>query len=203
MFRSTLAAIVAVLSAFGGSACSGSELDVPQARLAIRASEGAAPNRLVVVLEIENQGQTAFTWDKEFSALVEWSVAAADGIALETVAVAKAEGEPKKDRFVKLQPGESLSKEFELTKSALAFHHARGSFADPAGGSVIVPTAGEEFVRYVVAEDVRTVKVSAAYRGDDSDAADGFAVYFGVRPEKAGLPMERLETEVVKIAVPE
>ena len=155
-----------------------------------------------VTLEITNRGTEPIIWDREFSVFLTWKLTLDDGQVLRSEEIENHQletGEQLRQRFVTVLPGQSLTKKFALTKSMRIFMHARKSVALPDGGSETFPVAGEQLVRYVIPPDSRVLRISVEYDGNDSDAGDGFSVYFRQRPEAIGVASRHVKSSQLKI----
>lgn len=127
---------------------------------------------VVVRVDVTNEGDVPVTWDKEFSLFLQWSVETDDGTEIEP-AVASIPRPPSpsavRQRFTSLKPGQTLSREIELTKGVRRFlsghsdQHAATGF--------------EEVVRYDVPKPVNGLRIQVRYDLDFDDRA-GFSVWF-------------------------
>ena len=157
---------------------------------------------ITLMLQITNRRHEPIIWDQEFSVFLTWQLSVDEerDISAEPIRdIQLKSGELPRERFVTVQSGQSLRKNIELTKSVRLFWHARGSVSIPDGGSEEVPVAGEQVVRYIIPERSRVIRISVQYDGDDSDARDGFAVYFRQRPETVGFARGKVRSNVVHV----
>jgi hypothetical protein len=187
-------------SAEAATAFTGHGNDGTSATLLLRPVESTDSKGCTVEVEITNSGTVAFTWDTEFRAMTRWTLSTLDGKQFEqkTIRVLPGpdDGKAVSNRFVVLNPGETLVKQVDLGGEVAVFWSARKSIADPQGGSAEVPVAGEELVRFDVPNEEHAVRIRVEYSGTDSDVRDGFAVYFGQRPEAVGMLGSDLAGEV-------
>lgn len=151
-------------------------------------------------LTVANNTSRAIRWDGQFAALLRWAVYTdSSEMTATTLQSMTFDRGSIATRFVEIAPHSSLSRDFDLTSQFVEFWHARRSVNTPDGGSVVVPEGGEDMVRFDIKEDIAAIRVRVRYEGDDDDAADGFAVYYGVRPEAIGLPRIGFESNEVAI----
>jgi hypothetical protein len=150
---------------------------------------GKEEGKLILQISVQNNGEVAFAWDREFSLLMKLMITAENG---DPVGAESAEQNETKvafatDRIVELRPGQVLVKEIDLLGDILQFAHARGAFA--AGGeSHVIPVASENMIRFAIHKELKKIRVKVQYEGGNSDALDGVYVYTGSRPEQLGLP---------------
>ena len=104
-------------------------------------------------------------------------------------------------RFAAIEAGHSLTKEFDLTRSVRKFWHTRGAISIPGGGSEVVPFAGEQLGKYEIPANCKSILVTVTYARENSDACDGFFVYFRERPESLDLAEGRFSTKTLRLAL--
>lgn len=148
----------------------------------------------MVRISATNEGISPVTWDTEFAALMRWSVSIGDGIDYratekhETIPQASQPLSPT--RFIRLCPGQSISRDFDLTQGIKRFVTGHGSFAGPEGAVGHSPVAYEALVKYSIPEKSKTITVSVGYLDSEPDTIGGdtFQLYFGKTIKDAGLP---------------
>src|SRR5262249_32925930 len=139
------------------------------------------PDRVVLKLEVTNEGDAPAMWDREFSTFIKWRVKTADGTPLTPVRasdLARPTAAEVKARFAALQPGQSLAKEIDLTKAVRPF--VSGHSSEHA------PTGYEEVVRFETPRSATGLRVEAEYALGFDDRG-GFFVWFQRRVEDVGL----------------
>lgn len=140
-----------------------------------------------IVLELINESGAKIKWDPDFAVGVAWRIRNEDGSEVVPVEKSQEEHSVEADtRFIVLQPGESAKKTIRLD-SVRRFSHGRAGIATPDGSSVVVPVGWDSVLDYIAPAGSNTLRVAAEYQPLDDDAADAFATYFGIRPEKFGL----------------
>jgi hypothetical protein len=155
-------------------------------------------DRLVLRLDVTNIEKVPISWDKECSVFLEWKLVTPDGRQLVTTDVAQLEREDTRQagtRFVPLLPGQTFSKEIELTRSFRQF--VSGHSAHTAG--VVHQTVGyEAMVRVQIPQRIDSLEVSVEYNLG-MDGAGGFWSWFGVKHEDVRLQSHRAESNVVTV----
>jgi hypothetical protein len=127
----------------------------------------AAPDRIRVKIAFTNRDEKAVGWDREFAVFVDWSVQTLEGkdvLPTEVGTMGRPEKSDFKTRFIKLAPGETISKELVLTEKVQQFACGHGTFAGPGGAKIHQANGYEHTIRYVIPQATAGVRVRATYR---------------------------------------
>ncbi len=158
--------------------------------------------RIAFRIEIRNEGKEPIGWDREFAVLMDWELStdAIDEIKPASVKTLPVPADAK-SRFIKIAPGQSVSKEVELTMPHRRVVCVIGVFPNLRdGGPGIVPFGHEKLTTFVIPENAKSVGVEAVYTGIPADeAVVGVLKAVGVHPSAAGLPQRRIRSGQVRI----
>lgn len=140
---------------------------------------------LVVRVSATNIGKEVITWDRDFSTFIKWTVKADDGPELKPVHVSNVERpsvDEFKRRFIALGPGETVSKEIQLTKRIESFAYGSALVNFQESKPIHSPIGYEEVLRFDLPNSCLYVHLQAGYdRGSGSKA--GFLYWFGTDKE--------------------
>jgi hypothetical protein len=155
---------------------------------------------LAVKVSATNIGKEVVTWDRDFSTYIKWTVIPDEGPELKTVHVSNVE-RPSADafklRFIALGPGETVSKEIELTKAIESFVHGSALVNFQEGKPIHSPIGYEEVVRFDLPVSCHYVHLQAGYdRGSGSGA--GFLYWFGTEKETK-MPEGTIRSNAIEI----
>jgi hypothetical protein len=190
--------------------CGASVLTKPNVKLELATVGSQTRDRIVVRITATNLGTVPIVWDNEFAALMDWSMRFdADEKDYRTTGgetVTKPANPLAPGRFIRLQPGEAVAKDVDLTKGVRIFETGHGTVSSPEGYSGHIPTAFEAVRRFWIPEKSGAISVLARYSDSDYDnlGGDTFQLYFGKTVKDAGLPKGRFESNrlVIQIAGP-
>jgi hypothetical protein len=127
--------------------------------LVIYVSSPGKPSRdsMRVKVEVWNEDKVPLDWDRDFSLFLNWDVRYPDGSPVKMVPCDELP-EPARElipRVVRLDPGQTVSRVFDLAKPMKVFRSAHSS-----KGHVM---AYEEWARFVVEEKTDSVMVRVVY----------------------------------------
>jgi hypothetical protein len=170
-------------------------------KLVLTPENHARDEKTVVRLEAINEGTKPMVWDSEFCVYLKWTVRSEDGQPIEPLVVSKIQPTPNtisKTRFVKIMPGQRLSKEIALGKAVRQFVYGRGSYQTPEGNVAHVPTGYEEIVRFDFPKPKSSIRVRIEYC-PGADYREGFRRWFGYDVSDVGLVDSKCESQEVVI----
>ena len=150
--------------------------DSARLKLVLTPVGGPWRDRIAIRVAATNAGHSPVRWDREFSVFLRWHVKTGDGDYLEASPVTPAPPAASKDikaRFVDLAPGQTISKEIELTDKVLMFSSIAAYGRDGTHTSM----GSERFRRFVVPGSVQELTVHAEYligREDEGGVPDDF-----------------------------
>jgi hypothetical protein len=169
--------------------------------IVIEPSKAEDAGRFEVMIRVTNRSPRPAGWDKECSSFIKWNAVDGKGERVEPKEEPVERGVASKDRFTLLQPGDTYSHSFDLVKGVRQFFHARAAVSSPTGESLVVPTGNEFLARYEFHNVPGKLRLSLEFDSNDADARDGFAVYFGFRPESVGIDGLTVSSNTLQFSV--
>jgi hypothetical protein len=162
-------------------------------------------DRVIVKVVVTNEGKKPVVWDSEFSTFLRWDVDGLDAKGTKRAGDWSTKSSDRsllteeewKSRFRTLDPGRSLSKEIDLTKSVRVFAsgHASGGPRDHE------QTGYESIAQFKVPPEAGGLRISIEYRLQ-SDDKGGFYVCFGRRFSGTGLTEEEFRSNTLEFLLP-
>jgi hypothetical protein len=134
----------------------------PGVELRLSTSGDQRRDQIVVTATVTNKSRQLVAWDSEFSVHVHLGVRGdkSDGVEWERLTMAaRPTPAESRDRFVLLQPGQSVSKEIDLSNPLRAGIEGHGTY--PKGGHKGI--FYEELGRYYISDDCKQITVSLGY----------------------------------------
>jgi hypothetical protein len=128
---------------------------------------------------------------------MDWQVRTADGKSIKETGTEKLERPPSdkfRKRFKTLGPGESVSREVELTKSVQVFRssHFRGRNRE------IIPAAHELIGRFEIPRATRAVSISLEHKRKPDDTG-GFLIWFRRHVKEVGIPDGPIQSNLIEV----
>jgi hypothetical protein len=175
----------------------------PPIAVSLDAARPSSRDHVWVTVRVTNIGDVPFAWDREFAAPLQWHLWSNRSNRLTPKTNRDAERPmliPPEERFVVLKPGESLQKEFELTKPVRVWFTIGGMRPMPGGGLGHTSDPIEQFEHYEVPAESSTVSVGIDY-DSIGFGASGFRNSFGATSRELGLPRARVQSNLLRIPI--
>jgi hypothetical protein len=173
----------------------------PRLKLLLATVGRQTRDQITIKAAVVNEGDDAVTWDREFSFFIKWRVQNSDRSYVEIAAMQafpRLTADESRRRFIPLVPGQTLSKESDITKEVRIFSSAR-AFGVDGGHSAV---GSEETARFMIPISAKRISVEVEYSVINEDKG-GFYSLVGRTVEEVGLPTaqyrsNKLEVEIAK-----
>jgi hypothetical protein len=138
-------------------------------------------------LDVVNNGASSLGWDREFSIFLTWHLIV-DDVSVCPIVISQPQSDFKvsteRNRFVKIDPGERVSRVFFITSGFRRFEYGAG-IVDSVHAQL---GAWEQLVRFEVRKGARQLKIWVEY-GEYQYGNACFQHYFGYPPDQVNLPL--------------